>query len=153
MWPEPWWRTAKVWIAVGTVAVLVAAGLAWALAGGSSGPSTFTLRGAFSLDISHSIGLSTTTGPACAGGGPVYSTVHEGVPVEVVDPSGRTVVMGRLGLGRPDSTTAPTLCRFPFVITKVPAGLKSYSFHFGVMGVGPYPRAALKNGVVLSVDN
>lgn len=152
VWPEPWWRRPKVWAVAGAIGVVVAAGTAWGTRSGG-GPSTFTMRGAVSLRWADSTALITTAGPGCTGGGAggIYSSVRERIAVEVDNPSGGEVAMGKLGAGHPDSVNSPTACRFPFVVPKVPAGLRSYSFRFAIFGKGPYPRTVLKDGFLLGL--
>jgi hypothetical protein len=105
--------------AAGVVVGGAVVGLVVGLSGGSSAPSTFTLRGSMTLTGDH-----TPSGPTyeeCTGAGG-FDDIAKGASVTVYDAGGKVVATGALGTGKPNGGA----CVFPVFVPAVPGGSRFY---------------------------
>ncbi len=122
-----------------TVAAICAglSGCGWIRAGDRSPtkPSGFVLRG-------------YVTAPVAGGGEPgslcQVATVAANEPVRVTDSSGHELGSGALGAGVLAIDNGATRCNFPFSISAVPGGHRTYSIAVGARAPLDFPATDLR---------
>lgn len=114
-WPHP--------LVTGIAGLVVGAGIVgavWGLSGGgSSTPTTFTLRGTMTL-TGDNVPAGATSEDCTGYEG--YADIARGASVTVYDQDGKVVASGALGTGKPKSAA----CVFPVSVAGVPEGSRFF---------------------------
>lgn len=128
-------------IAAGLLGVAVGAGIVggiWAVTA-TSGPDTFTLKGAFALTEDATLDGDDD----CSGGyDSGYDDISEGASVTVYGAGGDVIATGELG----DSTYESSACVFDIAVPDVPKGEKFYKVEVSHRGTVQLTAKEAENG-------
>ncbi|MFF0575501.1 hypothetical protein [Streptosporangium saharense] len=110
-------------------------------------PAPLTVGGTMSVPGSSLIGdprSCVTTGG--------YSDIREGTQVVITDEASKTIALGSLEAGKPDSQSS-ALCVFPFSVQNVPGGRPFYGIEISHRGRLQYTAAQITMSLQLTLGD
>ncbi|MER7131358.1 hypothetical protein [Streptosporangium saharense] len=131
--------------------VLIAGCSSTPAAAPSPTPVPLTVGGTMSVPGSSLIGgLDSNPKPCVTTGG--YSDIREGAQVVITDEASKTIALGSLEAGKPDSQN-PARCVFPFSVQNVPAGRPFYGIEVSHRGRLQYTAEQIAMSLQLTLGD